>query len=135
MERCTVSLCPKCGRCYILGTIHICSVRVEGTTADQAGIWTNVPGGTTFTPTQEPTNQDYSNYYWPYQQWWWPTYYPYYAPHVVEKDFRPKCANDRCLYFKRCYSSDYGDCDNKSVYINEKGRCISFIDKYKTDAD
>lgn len=135
VEKYTVTLCSRCGRCYIVGTTHNCEVRYEGTTA-APNMWLNVPGHT-FTPGTSPdtTNQDFTNYYWPTYPtyWWYPYYYPY--PQQEHHDYRPKCNNENCLYFKRSYSYEYGDCECKSVYINAKGKCVSFIDKYKTDAD
>lgn len=124
MEKCTVSLCPKCGRCFIVGTTHNCITYDTNTTAGGTE-WYNVPAQTFEYP------QQYPNY------WWWPYYvYPYTSgSQPCHHDYRPKCKNENCIYQKRSYSDDFGECNCKSVYINQKGKCVSFVDKYKTDAD
>jgi hypothetical protein len=43
-------------------------------------------------------------------------------------DYRPKCANDKCIYSERAlFGTKTGMCTNKSVVIDEDGKCKSFV--------
>lgn len=103
--------CPYCREQFAYGTKHTC------------GTATNNTGGATVNQDLYPANTYYE---WPH--WGWP-YYIYYPINYSQPALNyPKCNKSSCLYHKTgTYGDNFGSCDCKSVYINEKGKCISFV--------